>query len=333
MLSEASISRSAHGGLEPSLHTGLKAWGRQGARLDAREQWSALEARMTEDADGHWLEVGFISPIRLDGSAATGWRQGNLALWLERSTDLRQWAAGHFRDCPGSPEAVAEGWQYWSRAMVPRLWYAVLCDLTATSARYGKSITGMTVQGSPVSLSYPYAMPADAAALQADLRTAGFTGALVTSASAALTAAAQNHTSGRVSRISLTMSGADVTAAAEADGTPITLPAAPYAMPSQQADLQADLRAAGQSGAVVMLYDDTWSILLPDISAVGYDRDFTLAIDPGDPYPAWDVFGTYLGIMPATVVFGTSGNVRSPAGHGLEENPRQFARLAVRHLT
>jgi hypothetical protein len=209
----------------------------------------------------------------------------------------------------------------------------VLTDITATSDRYGKAITDITAQGSSVSLSYPYDMPADAATLQADLRTAGFTGALVTSASASLVARAKNHSADGTFPITLTMSGSSVTAAEEHDGTPITLPSAPYSMPTQRASLQTDLRAAGQSGAVVKIYDDTWTILLPDISAGGDDRDLTLTIDPGDPYPAWDPVWGYLGEFDDVFVIGTSGNIRTPVGQLLEECSQQFARLAFRHLT
>jgi peptidoglycan/xylan/chitin deacetylase (PgdA/CDA1 family) len=288
-----------------------------------------LTARMTDDADGSWLEVGFQTTAVLTGDALNGWTDSAGNAWkLQETTDLSTWHDFQFSDCAGSPADLGGGiWEYWSRCAVPRVWFSVLTDLTATSDRYGKSITGITAQGSAVSLSYPYAMPADAATLQADLRTAGFTGALVSATTGSLVARAIAHAATGDRRIVITMSGASVTGAS-VGGSSISL-SYPYAMPGDAATLQTDLRSAGYPGAVVTLHADTWSILLPDRTAGGYDRDFTLEIDPGDPFPYWDNFGTYLGEDPDTLVRGTAGNVRSPLGYPLQEFMKQFARLAI----
>jgi hypothetical protein len=100
-------------------------------------------------------------------------------------------------------------------------------------------------------------------------------------------------------------------------------------MPAARATLQTHLRAAGFSGAVVMIYDDPWTITLPDVPATGTVRDFGVNITPGDPYPHWDFFGNYLGEAPAAYVPGSFGNTRDPVGNPLSESARGFARLRI----
>jgi hypothetical protein len=289
-----------------------------------------LAARMTDDTAGQWFEVGFQTTAALTGDALNGWTDAAGNRWkLQQSEDLATWQDFQFSDCAGSPADLGGGvFEYWSRAAVPRVWYEVMIDLTAESDRYGKSITGVSVLGEAVFLDYPYAMPADAAALQADLRTAGYTGALVETTAGALVATAINHTVDGTFIIRLTMSGTSVTAAADVHYAPITLPSAPYAMPAQQAALQTDLRAAGQSGAVVKLYGDIWTVFLPDRAATG-SRPFGIEIAPGDPFPAWDADDVYLGLGSDAWVWGSFDNVRSQAGLPIPEFVKQFARLAI----
>jgi hypothetical protein len=290
-----------------------------------------LAARITEATDGSWFEVGFRTTAALTGNAAAGWTDADGHQWrLEQSTDLATWNLARFTDCAGSPAHLGGGlYEYWSRAATPRRWKSVRVDLTATTDRYGKSITAISVLGTAISgLSYPYAMPADAARLQADLRTAGFSGAVVSSAAAALVARARNYTVNGSFDLLVTMSGNNVTGVADDQGNAISLPSYPYAMPGQQAALQADLRTAGHSGAVVTLHADQWSVLLPDRLA-GMRRPFVLTINPGDPYPIWDMYGTYLGLAADATITGTYGNVRDPNGQPLVETDEQFARLAI----
>lgn len=295
-----------------------------------------LMSRMVNDADGMWLEVGFQSPEELDGDASSGWTdtRGYCALEIESSFDLATWAAGSFTDCAGSPASLPDGsWEYWSRAVVPRLWENTMVDLAATTTRYGKSITAINVCGVAVDLpDYPYAMPGDAAELQSDLRAAGYPGAVVSVASGALTVGARNHTVGGIFPLAVTMAGASVTAVAAA-GSTISLAGYPYAMPSQRAALQADLRSAGYDGSVVMLYGDTWSIHLPDLLISGASRLFTQDITPADPYPVWNFFGDYVGDAQNTMIVGGPENIRDPEGQPLEEAARQFARLVYRKGT
>lgn len=298
-------------------------------RLDPLPQ---MDFRMVLDTDGYWFEVGFQSPEELTGSAADGWTDPReyCLIRLQNSMDLVTWDVGDFEDCPGSPEEQMDGsWIYWSRATIPSYWRTVLVDFTVASARYGKDITAITLMTGSVSLpNFPYAMPADAATLQMDLRAEGYTDATVTVTSAGITATAQNHMVTGIQFLTITQSGGSVTGVANQSGS-ISLPSYPYALPGDAADLQADLRTAGVTGAVVQLHGDEWEIFLPDLAAVDQVRDFKLTIDPGDPYPAWDFFGTYVGLRADDEVIGASGNVRNPSGDPLIEAGKQFVRMEI----
>lgn len=298
------------------------------------EIWGSHEVRTITDVTAFWFEFGFKIDAVLDGNSAAGFTDAANYFRLEcqQSTDLINWSLGKFIPSPaGSVIDNGDGTHtYWSRSTVPIWWFNVLADLTLTSNRYGKSITGLSIGNVPVSgLSYPYAMPSQAATLQTHLRAAGYTGALVSSVAAPLTVGIFNHTQSGKLPLAVTMSGTDVTLVKTNTGSNISLPY-PYSMPSQRAALETDLRAAGQSGAVVMLYGDEWTIFLPDRpSASPLQRQFQATITPDDPYPAWDFFGTYLGFLPANLIDGTSGNIRPGGGAVQEEARRQFARLKI----
>jgi hypothetical protein len=287
--------------------------------------------RRVSDSAGEWFEFGFTAPEELTGNAATGWTNaaGEISWEIEASETLTTWAEDEMVDAAVTGiEHVNGTVTYWSRWTVPRLWKYVMIDVTAGSDRYGKSITAISLFQTEVSLpNYPYAMPSQAAALQTDLRAAGYTGALVTTTSGTFTAKVRNHLSdGTRMVLAVTMSGANVTVVSS-EGSAISLPSYPYAMPSSRATLQTDLRAAGYAGAVVMLYQDPWEILLPDLETELGNRGFTLTITPADPYPFWDFFGVYQGDNPATVVAGAPSNTRSPAGTPLREAVRGFFRI------
>ena len=295
-----------------------------------------MEVRMANESDAQWLEVGFQSPDELDGSASSGWRDrgGYCVLDLMVTTDLVMYSMGGFVDCDGSPIANEDGtFDYWARAVVPSRWNSVQVDLSVTCDRYGKSITGISCVLSAITLTgFPYAMPADKARLQSDLRAAGFTGATVTSTTAALTAVVINHTVTGTAHLVVTQSGSNVTVVAS-NGVTIPLPGYPYAMPGQRADLQAALRAAGQSGAVVTLYGDPWTITLLNRLAGAQDRELTVYFTPDDPFPAWDSFGNYQGELTSAYAQGGFSNVRTPDGDPLLEASKQFARLRITAAT
>jgi len=304
-------------------------------RVIELSQLMPLTMRMVTDTENFRMEVGFTSPGELTGSATAGWtdERGLCNLRLENSFDLATWESGNFEDCPGSPTDNLDGtFTYWSRCSIAVWWIAVMVDYSMTSNRYGKTIESLTINDVEIALDYPYAMPADCATLQADLRTAGYTDSVVSSTTAALSVGIEDHgyadNAAYRHRLTPTLSGSNVTNVAFRT-TNITLPSYPYAMPSQRAALQADLRTAGYSGAVVMLYDDPWEIIIPDQAADANFRVFKATISPGDPHPYWNIFGVYQGLNPQTQINGSSGNVRTPEGDPLEESLKQFARLKI----
>lgn len=295
-----------------------------------------LGYEMVTDSDGTWFEVWFIAPSSLTGNATDGWSWSNgqhdIALSLETSTDLVNWTSGEVEDAAGSPATVTGGYEYRARTIIPSRWSSVLIDLDLASSRGGKEITALSITGTPVSLpNFPYSMPADAATLEADLVSEGFTGATVTTTAAPWTVSIRNYTPGGASVMAATHSGETVTSVAPpGGGSAISLPGYPYALPGDAADLQADLVTAGYSGAVVQLRDDEWAIHVPDIPATDQNRFISATINPGDPYPAWDGFtGAYLGLVPDTAVAGDFSNVRTLGGDPLLERARVFARLRV----
>lgn len=295
-----------------------------------------LSYEMVNDTDALWFEVAFISPSLLTGDATDGWTWSNgqheLALRIEMSTDLLIWTTGTVEDAAGSPATVTGGYEYKARTTVPAYWNSVLVDFVLSSTRGGKDITAMEITGTPLSLpNFPYAMPADAATLEADLVAEGYTGATVTTTAAPWTVVIRNYTPGTSVPMAATHSGETVTAVAPpGGGSAISLPGYPYALPADAADLQADLVTAGYTGAVVQLRNDPWSIQVPDVAAAGQNRTIGVTVDPGDPFPIWDsLSGSYLGLAPDTGITGTYSNVRTPGGAQLLEDRRQFARLRV----
>lgn len=155
-----------------------------------RKPWKppTLEYRMTNDGGEQFFEVAFTSGELLNGSAAEGWQdvRGYLDFKLQQSEDLIQWHEGLFVDAPGSPEDMPDGsFRYWSRCIYPVNSTIKTGQMRATGPggndlRNGP-FTALTLGGVVQSLpGFPYAMPTDAARLQADLRAIGWTGATVT---------------------------------------------------------------------------------------------------------------------------------------------------------
>ena len=289
------------------------------------------EVREAEDSLAFWFEFGFTAPSELVGDSAAGWLDaaGEISWKIQSSDDLLTWADDEMIDCATTAIDNLNGtFTYWSRRVVPRLWKAVMIDLTVGTDRHGKSITGLEIFGVAVpDLNYPYAMPSQAATLQTDLRAAGYTGAVVSTSSGTLVAKAKNHVSTGTVGLVVTMSGNNVEAVNFYGGGAISLPSYPYTMPGSRASLQTDLRANGAPGAVVMLYKDPWSIFLPDRDASANARSIVLTISPGDPFPAYDFYGVYQGEAPANVELGTPSNTRSPLGAPLLESVRAFFRV------
>ena len=298
--------------------------------------WGSHECRTIAGEDAFWFEFAFTIDALLNGNAGTGFTDsGNyFRLECEQSTDLVNWSLGKFIPSPtGAVLDNGDGtYTYWSRATTAIHYFNIQVDLTITSNRFAKSITGLSIGQVPVTagMSYPYALPSQAATLQADLRATGYTGAVVSNVAAPLSVEIDNHTPGAKIRLRVVLSGTNVTMVQTNFGTNITLPAYPYFMPAQQATLQDDLRAAGQSGAVVMLYGDEWRIFLPDRPAASpVNRGSVITITPDDPFPAWDMFGTYLGYLSTASIGGDSDNVRTLGGTPQTEALKQFGRLKI----
>ena len=299
------------------------------------EIYGRTQYRVVYDTDQQVFEVGFAIDHEMSGNAATGWTDaGNyLKIEIQQSYDLVTWNMGRFIPAPVPVVALGGGnYQYWSRCVVPIKWVETLIDFRASSTRYGKSITALEILGTDVSLpNFPYAMPDDAAQLQTDLRANGYPDSVVTVDTATpISAEGRNYTAGSAPVLYFIMSGANVTEVRPiAPSNPvISLPSYPYSMPSQRAALQADLRTAGYTGAVVRLHAGEWEIFVPDLAAPP-TRNGTITISPGDPYPTWDFFGAYQGEQPANQISFAPENTRNPEGEPLEESHRQFARFKI----
>lgn len=311
-------------------------WVSQATARAAKKAWLDenvfMTATTTTDSTAQWFDLEIVLPGDFSGSPEAGWTNGTIELGLYYTLDLTTWETVDWITTPGtSVETLGDGRKkHFARCSVPVQWLETLVDFVLTCDREGKSITAITVLHTDVSLSgFPYAMPADASRLQADLRSAGFTGATVTSSSAPITVFARDFQPSGGHLLTATMSGSNVTGMAEF-GSPITLPGYPYAMPADRADLQADLRTAGYSGAVVTLHDDPWTITLPDVLTSGFIRDFILKFEPGDPFPVWDFQGNPQADAPADSANGVYENIRNPEGGAIrEEIQRAFAAMRI----
>ena len=293
--------------------------------------------RWSSDDTGIWWEVGFTIDAPLTGNGGAGWTDaGNyLRFEIQQSLDLVSWNMGRFT--PAAVPAVDNGdgtWTYWSRCSIPRLWKYVRVDVTATSSRYGKSITAVRLFGATLALpGYPYAMPAQAATLQAHLRALGYTGATVTSVAAPLSVEVVRYyyAAGAANNdvYLVTLSGTNVTLVQTSEGADIALPGYPYAMPAQAATLQAALRTAGHTGAVVRLFGDSWAASIPDRDTILGERRFEMTFTPADPRPSFTLFGVET-VDQDNLVTGSSDNVRATTGGATRlEAQKQFARLKI----
>jgi len=288
---------------------------------------------LTDDAVARWLDVSFLSS-GITGNATTGWvtEDGQGKITVESSSDLQTWYVARFADRAGSPIDNGDGtYTYWSRCSVPNFYYSVRCDYAISSNRYGKSVTEISLFGTDISLpNFPYALPAQASLLQADLIAAGYAGSTVTVTSNPLTATAESYDFDNNHVLHITQSGAAVTSVQAWTGVNIALPGYPYALPSQASNLQADLRSAGYSGAVVVLWGDEWTVSIPDITTADVQRWISATISPADPFPYWDSFGNFQGYNPDVNINGAFSNVRAPDGTPLVENLNgNFARLRI----
>jgi hypothetical protein len=293
-------------------------------------------ANTTLDSVARWFDVEIVLPDTFVGSPETGWSHEAMHLQLEWARDLQTWLSDGWITTPGTtPETLSGGKKKWFARYdaTPVFWRSTLIDVTIQSDLHAKSITSLTSFLTPQSLpNFPYAMPSQAAVLQADLRAAGFTDATVTYDEAPIVARARNYTVNGAILIRLTHVGNAVTNARPANtGVTIALPNYPYVLPGDAAQLQTDLRDAGFSYTTVTLHAGTWTILLPNRLASDLTRSVDCTYLPADPIAAWDFFGNYLGMRDNNTVYSSFDNVRAPDGAPYVEAFTGFARVRLTH--
>jgi len=152
----------------------------------------SCEARIVTDAAARWFEFGFTIDTSLTGNSGAGWTDPGLyvRLEIEWSPDLVNWSMGKFLPAPIPVVAAGDGTlQYWSRAINPQdanvKTGALVLAQTGGDVRL-QPFTSLVIAGVSQALpNFPYAMPAGAAQLQADLRALGWANASVTAASSA----------------------------------------------------------------------------------------------------------------------------------------------------
>lgn len=326
----AEVGRAFFGGQEAEFVFGR---GTQILPSLGAEIYGSTAIRMVADDVAEWMELGFTMDHLLNGNGAAGFTdQGHyFRINLQQSLDLVNWNMGKFEPAPVPVVDNGDGtWTYWSRCTQPRIWKHITIDETITSTRYAKTITGLQLfqMNIATGMSYPYAMPADAARLQADLRAAGYPGATVTSVPRALSVKVTNWISEGTQNFSVTLTGSTVTQVRNATNTPISLPGYPYSVPSQIPNLQADLIAAGYPYIGVRAYGDEWTIFIADLSTTFSNRRFIATISPADAQTYQGIFGN--GYDPGNLVEGTFSNVRANTGLApLTEASKQFARLGI----
>lgn len=160
---------------------------------------SGLLHRIVEENDEKWFEVGFDSPVALNGNAAEGWTDpdGHLLLRMYRSENLTSWDFDWI-PCPTSPETITGGFRYWARAKYPvdskvksgQLRAKSVSNHTANPGELkgdarNNPFTKLTVAGVNLALGgFPYTMGAagEAARMQTDLAVL-FPGSTVTATS------------------------------------------------------------------------------------------------------------------------------------------------------
>lgn len=314
----------------------------------ATAAWLAANARTTahvaEDSAGKWFEVEVTLPAAFDGNPADGWTgvihpsHPPATLGLRWSQDLVAWTPflDGWESAPGTwPVSVDGGarkkWRarYRAGALIHK---SALVDLRLTTTRAGKSVTAVNLLGTPLGLaSYPYAMPADAAVLQADLRAAGVTGAVVSTTSGSWSAVIRNYSDPQGSSaytFKATWSGADITEVRRAGNNAlVSLPNYPYTMPADEAQLEADMVAAGWAYIQVTLHKDEWVVFAPDIATTGLERRFEFTVSPTDPIQMWTLFGGMMGIDSQSPLKAVAENIRVSGSTENEAARLGFARL------
>jgi hypothetical protein len=155
------------------------------------EIYGTTDSRIVDDAGEKWFEFGFRIDTQLSGNASAGWTDAGNYFRLEPqwSPDLINWSMGKFISRP-SVDRGDGTWEYWCRALNPQDSAVKTGALFASNTSQDTRVNGFTslvIAGVAQALSnFPYDMAAGgtAAMLQTDLRTLGWTGAIVTGTTA-----------------------------------------------------------------------------------------------------------------------------------------------------
>lgn len=160
--------------------------------------YGMTRVRMVDDVGKKWFEFGFEIDMTgmgggMIGNSGAGWTDpGNyLRLEAQWSDDLVAWQLGKFWPAPVPVVSLgADVYQYWGRAWHPQdaavKTGALFFSNNSNDTRVN-GFTSLVIAGVSVALGgFPYnmAIAGTAARLQADIRTAGFAGAVVTGTTA-----------------------------------------------------------------------------------------------------------------------------------------------------
>ena len=150
-------------------------------------------AGIVEHDGQKWLRIAVRMPAEFTGNPVDGWLDAaeERLISLEWSVDLQTWATGHFQAAPGVADVVSGGWRTtWVETIHPQDAGELVSDMRLVwdrnpsviyeSWEYEQDFMGLWMAGEIQPLDCPYAMPAEAARLQADIRALGWTGATVT---------------------------------------------------------------------------------------------------------------------------------------------------------
>jgi len=309
---------------------GLHSWGATMIGPPAQVSGIALSAAIVADSVAEWFEVTFALPADFAGSPEHGWSAPGKFVALQHSTDLMAWTSAGWTAAQ-APVVSADGTVTWvARHEIPRIWYDALLDVRFASSLHGKSVTDISIAGDTLALDYPYAMPSDASALQADIRAAGYPSAIVTTESRPLSCTVTKYAASNALILRVTQSGNDVIDIQAINGGEwVSLDLDyPYTLPTDGSSMQTDIRAVdGFEEAVVRVFGDSWTVLIADVETAGAERSCVLEYDPADPYAMWDYFGTRISDNPGNTVSCTLENIRS-SGIVRREAVSAFARLA-----
>jgi hypothetical protein len=278
------------------------------------------EAVVVDDSANMFFEIHFLVDCVLDGSVEAGFTHpddARLGFKVERSEDLQTWVSDMVTT--GTVEDQLDGtWLYKARS-------TVLVDSVTKTGQLTLEmpfpdprsipLTGVVLGNVDLSLPhFPYHLPADASTLQADLRSAGYTGATVST----LGAGAYWVT---VTNYAARLMGSPVTLVI-IDNAGQSLPNFPYDIPTDSALLISDLKDLGWTD-VAIVFQGGYKIFVPNISSsAGYAVTNRVS---WTPYLVENIYGdlvNHVGLQGFQGTFVNEDDIRTLV-------PKQFARVRM----